>query len=686
MSASTPSASTRQSPTWLSHKLPHTSSVTRAFGIDEIIRLILNFLSERRDLRNTLLVCKAFHTPALDRLWEVIPNLSPLLRILPQDAIDFMVEKSHQGKLVYKHKLLNGRARRVLKLYCRRIKQISALDLRDVDMRTVRAFVGCLGLPLTVGSQRRRVSDDLPCLFPNLARLAISIDPLKPSHGDLLAHLFSPKLEELSIQSNPLHPLLGKWAFANSDGRFSTAGPSRVVSTPKKVTMDTITKELEARLESRNQPAKFHPLVQKAMEPEAPIRRRSKTAKPISSTDDTEDSELAPAFGQKAYAAAVIMSSPLHTMTIDISESTDGGIMQLESLCAIPTLRDARVKGDFAPPTQAYAVLRYLGANPALEHLSSAPTARLASTFNAIESPGASIGEDGWFPALKSFQGYNDSLTRIIASSSGCLSNLTKIHITFRANDLQLDENSNPLSQRLQIQRFFDSVGSRCHALEDVTFTAFWDMDGQEGPISLRELSSCSQMRRLVFDGPDPAMNPPTDTDIIAMAEAWPLLEVLHWQGAVVSRDGPEDHIMWRGYTSIPQQYSSDTRPNATLKSLAKLSQLCQHLKEVEIDVNCHDELGSDDLVEPLPDLERVSVWRWNLASSDVARTSSVIATLAGPWKLESTLGKARDWITGVALRNGSQKTKLWEEVFGRVDELRGVPDELREVDQSEEN
>ncbi|KAG8895719.1 hypothetical protein FRC00_007010 [Tulasnella sp. 408] len=358
-------------------------------------------------------------------------------------------------------------------------------------------------------------------------------------------------------------------------------------------------------------------------------------------------------------------------MTVDISESADGAIMQLESLCAIPSLRDVRVKGDVAPPGQAYALLRYLGANPALERLSSAPNADIASPF-AIFNAGIILGEDGWFPALNSFHGYNDSLIRIIASSSGCFSNLTQIHITFNAVGFPLAGNGDRLSQRLQIQRFFDFVGSRCHALQDVTVQAFWDIDGEQGPISLNKLSSCSQMRRLVFDGPDPAMNPPTDTDIIAIAEAWPLLEFLHWQGAFAARDTPEQQMAWSGSAPTSQPYSSDTRPNATFKSLAKLSQLCRHLKEIEIDVDCQDDLGSDDLVEAMPELERITVFRWNLTSRDVSRTASAIAMLAGPWMPDSTLGKASDWISSDAYK---WSQKIWEEVFVKIDELRGVPD-----------
>ncbi|KAG9043210.1 hypothetical protein FS837_009871 [Tulasnella sp. UAMH 9824] len=668
------SACTRQSSTSLTDESGYTSAVNRALGIDEITRLILDFILERRDFLAILLSCKAFHIPALDRLWEVIPNLSPLLRMLPKETIDFTVEKSHQGKLVYEHNLLNGRARRVLKLYCRRIKQISALDLKYVDMRTIRAFVGCLGLPLTVESQPWGVSDDLPCLFPNLVKVAISIDPLKPSHGDFLAHLCSPKLAELHIQFVPFFSPASSRVFGASvgaDGRFSAAGSSRAASAPIRASTDPIADDLAAATESINQPATVPASVQKATEPETPTRQQRKIAKPISPTDDAEDAQLAPAFGEKAYAAAVSISSPLHTMTIDISGSTDDGIMQLESLCAIPSLRDVRVKGDIAPPAQAYAVLRYLGANPALERLSSAPNAGITSPF-AIFNASSFLGEDGWFPALNSFHGYNDSLIRITASSSGCFSNLTQIHITFNADGFPLEGDGDRLSQRLQIQRFFDFVGSRCRALQDVTFQAFWDIDGEEGPISLNKLSSCSQMRRLVFDGPDPAMNPPTDTDIIAIAEAWPLLEFLHWQGAFVPRDAPEQQMAWSGWSSTPQPYASDTRPNATLKSLAKLSQLCRHLKEVEIDVDCQDDLGDDDLIEAMPELERITVWRWNLTSQDVSRTASAIAMLAGPWKPESTLGKAMDWISSDPSK---WSQKLWEEVFVKIDELRRVPD-----------
>ncbi|KAG8926670.1 hypothetical protein FRC01_008523 [Tulasnella sp. 417] len=682
MFASNTPTTIHQSSTCLTHKPGHSSAVNRAFGIDEITRLIISFLSAREDFIATLLVCKSFHIPALDRLWEVIPNLSPLFRILPQDAIDFMVEKCHQGKLFYKHKLLNGRAKRVLKSYCRRIKQISALDLRDVDMRTVRAFVGSLGLPLTAGGQQRRVSDDLPCLFPNLVNVTISIDPLKPSHGDFLAHLYSPKLEELSIQLTPLHPLLTRWAPMGSSRRvrgFSAPRPPSAVPALNNAAMDTLEDDLATILEIKR-PVKFLTSAQKAMEPEAPIiRRRSKIAKPISPTDDAEDPRLAPAFGEKAYTAAVSMNSPFHTMTIDISGSTDGGIMQLEFLCAIPSLRDVRIKGDMAPPTHAYAVLRYLGANPAIELLSSSPTPSMATPF-AINNPRMTLDKTGWFPTLKSFQGYNASLTTIITSSPECLSNLTKIHITFGATNFLLDDQGMPPNQRLQIQGFFDLVGSRCHALEDVTVQAFWDIDGQEGPISLKGLSSCSGMRSLVFDGPDPSMNPPTDKDIIEVAEAWPLLEVLHWQGALIHRDGSEGRTsLGNYYASMSQVYAPDTRPYASPKSLAKLSQLCRHLKEIQVDVDCREDLGSDDFVEPLPELERITVWRWILTPRDVARTASVIAALAGPFNPESTLKKARDWIIGGASRLGAQKTKLWEEVFRKVDELRGVPEELRD-------
>lgn len=88
-------------PTRLLRRPGHSSPAVRALGIDEIIRYILCFIPERRDLHALLFVCKSLHVPALDRLWEVIPNLSPLFGILPKDAIDFMVEKNCEGKLVY---------------------------------------------------------------------------------------------------------------------------------------------------------------------------------------------------------------------------------------------------------------------------------------------------------------------------------------------------------------------------------------------------------------------------------------------------------------------------------------------------------------------------------------------------------------------------------------------------------
>ncbi|KAG8898168.1 hypothetical protein FRC00_003193, partial [Tulasnella sp. 408] len=219
-------------------------------------------------------------------------------------------------------------------------------------------------------------------------------------------------------------------ASVGAGERFSVAGSSRAAPASIPSSRDPIADDLAAATESRDQPAKIPARVQN----------------PISSTDDSEDAQLAPAFGEKAYVAAVSIGSPLHTMTIDISESMDGAIMQLESLCAIPSLRD----------------------------------------------------------------------------------------------------------------------------------------------------------------------------------------------------------------------------------SLAKLSQLCRHLKEIEIDVDCQDDLGSDDLVEAIPELERIAVFRWNLTSRDVSRTASAIAMLAGRWKPESTLGKARDWISSDAYK---WSQKIWEEVFVKIDELRGVPD-----------
>ncbi|KAG8945814.1 hypothetical protein FRC04_012261 [Tulasnella sp. 424] len=685
-------------PTRLLRRPGHPSPVVRALGIDEIIRYILSFISERGDLHALLFVCKSFYVPALDRLWEVIPNLSPLFGILPKDAIDFMVEKNCEGKLFYKYKLLNGRARRVLKSYCRRVKQISALELRDIDMRAVRALIGCLGLPITAGSPSRRVSDDLPSLFPNLLKASISIDPLKPSHGDILAHLCSPRLEELQIQLKPFRRLVHKPASASrsrlgpsvapaeeqrsnsiasigQDDVFPVAGPSETYSSPEFNTTTMPLEDLASLMAFVDRTAKLVASIKETIELEA----RRKAPKPRSPTDDVEDWQLAPAFGEKAHAAAVRMRSPLHTVTIDISESTDDGIVQLESLCTIPTLREVCVKGDLASSIHAYALLRYLGANPALEHVSSAPTAFIASAF-AIDNPDIPLGDKGWFPALQSFEGYNDSLTRIVAASSGCFSSLKKIHISFSAATIstpQAGGGGDPLSQRLRIQRFIDFVGSRCCALEDITLWALWDIDGEEGPISLRGLSNCSQMRRLVFDGPDPSMNPPTDDDIAAMAEAWPLLETLHWQGAAVSRAVPEELRVWRGYSSFGQLNESDHRPNATLKSLAKLSQLCRYLKEVEIDVDCQEDLASGDLIEALPELERITVWRWHLTLRDVARTAAVIAALAGPYKPDSTLKKARDWITSGVSRNEYEKLKLWDEVFAQIDGLRGVPDEL---------
>lgn len=580
-------------------------------------------------------------------------------------------------------------------------------------MRAVRALIGCLGLPITVGSPSKRVSDDLPSLFPNLLKASISIDPLKPSHGDILAHLSSPRLEELQIQLKPFRRFAHKPASAiqaprsrpgpsvapaeeqrsdsiastGQDKVFPVAGPSKTHPTPDSNTTTMPLEDLASLIDFMDRTAKLVASIQESIELEAPTLQRRKAPKPRSPTDDAEDWQLAPAFGEKAHAAAVRMRSPLHTVTIDISESTDDGIVQLEWLCAIPTLREVCVKGDLASSIHAYALLRYLGANPALEHVSTAPTAFITSAF-AIDDPDIPLGEEGWFPVLQSFEGYNDSLTRIVAASSGCFSSLKKIHISFSAATIsgpQGGAGGDALSQRLQIQRFIDFVGSRCYALEDITLWALWDIDGEEGSIPLRGLSNCSQMRRLVFDGPDPSMNPPTDNDIAAMAEAWPLLEVLHWQGAAVSRAVPEELRVWRGYPFFGQPDESDPRPNATFKSLAKLSQLCRHIKEVEIDVDCQEDLASGDLIEALPELERITVWRWHLTLRDVARTAAVIAALAGPYKLDSTLRKARDWVTSGVSRNEYEKLKLWDEVFAQIDGLRGIPDELGDESNEED-
>jgi hypothetical protein len=56
---------------------------------------------QTRDILLTLAcVSNAFKEPALDILWRVLPNLSPLLRLFPTECITFKPTGSGQNKLV----------------------------------------------------------------------------------------------------------------------------------------------------------------------------------------------------------------------------------------------------------------------------------------------------------------------------------------------------------------------------------------------------------------------------------------------------------------------------------------------------------------------------------------------------------------------------------------------------------
>ncbi|KAG8992353.1 hypothetical protein FRB90_001037 [Tulasnella sp. 427] len=477
-------------------------------------------------------------------------------------------------------------------------------------MRIVRAFIGSLGLPITVGDDSTSPPDDLPSLFPNLRQLSVSMNPCKPAHGDVLAHLMSPKLEKLHVQFTP----------------FRRTG--RQVRMP------------------------------------SPFR------------DESEDWKVSPTLGEKAHFAVRQMRSPLRSLTINMWDvASRDPVLQIESLCSIPTLRSARVQGDLTSSQDAYAILRYLGSNLHLKHLASAATPHVVSP-SAIDDPNARLGELGWFPALESFRGYNDSLTRIVSSSPACFTSLKKIDVTFnprsRLHPLGALDNNAELAVVVQIQRFVDYVGSHCSGLEDVKLWACAEIDKEKGPISLQRLFTCKGMRRLVFDGPDPNMDPPTDEDIAGAADAWPLLEVLHWQGAKALRQPDLRPLIETWDDGIMDVV--DPRPNATLKSLAKLSRQCPNLAEIDIDIDCQAPLSPDDCVHHLPKLRRITAERWYVTHNDTWKIAPVLAALAGPYPAASPLKATRKWVVKWVERDDYRQSEMWDELFDNVDEVRGVP------------
>ncbi|TFK32393.1 hypothetical protein BDQ12DRAFT_692519, partial [Crucibulum laeve] len=72
-------------------------------GLDDILRIIFSCVLEdieagRESVAHLAATCQAFHSPALDVLWEALPSLAPLIRCLPSDA--WKVEKLRQHRTI----------------------------------------------------------------------------------------------------------------------------------------------------------------------------------------------------------------------------------------------------------------------------------------------------------------------------------------------------------------------------------------------------------------------------------------------------------------------------------------------------------------------------------------------------------------------------------------------------------
>ncbi|TFK32392.1 hypothetical protein BDQ12DRAFT_692517 [Crucibulum laeve] len=72
-------------------------------SLDEILRNVFGYVLEdprvgRASVATLAATCQAFHSPALDVLWEALPSLAPLIRCLPSDA--WKVEKLRQHRTI----------------------------------------------------------------------------------------------------------------------------------------------------------------------------------------------------------------------------------------------------------------------------------------------------------------------------------------------------------------------------------------------------------------------------------------------------------------------------------------------------------------------------------------------------------------------------------------------------------
>lgn len=73
---------------------------SQALIIDEIIRPIFTHIDSNEDLYALLCTCRAFVRPARDKLWVCLPDLKPVMRLLPDEMLDFDVDDNGQVKFV----------------------------------------------------------------------------------------------------------------------------------------------------------------------------------------------------------------------------------------------------------------------------------------------------------------------------------------------------------------------------------------------------------------------------------------------------------------------------------------------------------------------------------------------------------------------------------------------------------